>query len=137
MKKTTLLLAAMFMAFNVAQAMADCPKMKKPCHGMEKPCPYAQKVQSNSQKLTVEQLSAIQTDIEFNMKKIDLNGNKAIDKDEFCPVKAGKLFGSYATSFPALDTNKNGNIKSQELMNAKLNHDVTYYERAAAAPTNN
>jgi hypothetical protein len=136
MKKTTLLLTAVFMALSAASAMA-CPNMKKPCHEMEKPCPYAQKAQSNSQKLTVEQLSAIQTDIEFNMKRIDLNGNKAIDKEEFSPAKAEKLFGAYATDFKALDTNKNGNINSQELMNAKLNYDVTYYERAVAAPTNN
>lgn len=136
MKKTTLLLTAVFMALSAASAMA-CPNMKKPCHGMEKPCPYGQKALSNSQKLTVEQLSAIQTDIELKMKKIDLNANKAIDKDEFCPVKASQLLGAYATSFAALDTNNNGKINSQELMNAKLNYDVTYYERAVAAPTNN
>ena len=117
MKKTALLLSIAIIALGTNTAFAAMP-----CHGTN---------------LTVEQLSAIQTDIEFNMKKFDMNGNKAIDKDEFDATKAGQLFGNYATNFATLDTSKDGKINSQELMNARLNHDVEYYTRQTNAPTNN
>ena len=117
MKKTALLLSVAIVALGANAAVAAMP-----CH---------------STNLTVEQLSAIQTDIEFNMKKIDMNGNKAIDKDEFAAEKMTAKFGNYATNFATLDTSKDGKINSQELMNARLNHDVEYYTRETNAPTNN
>lgn len=74
--------------------------------------------------MTVEQRRALQTKIERHVKKLDLNEDRKVDMDEFvsCKTQKGKDLNTSIRMFKNTDTNNDGFVSSQEIMDAKMRY---------------
>jgi len=117
MKKTLTTLAVIAMCAAAAPAFANHTAM----HKMHKKHHCVTKTTGMSQD-EVAMRRDLQTRIEASINKTDLNADHKLSADEYTmgmPVlqKAGVATNF---SFKAMDKNKDGQLSSQELMNAKL-----------------
>ena len=106
--------------------------------------------------MTVEQRRALQTKIERHVKRLDLNQDRRISEDEFVSYKTQHSQGNHTLDqsqmqFKNTDTNDDGFVSSQEIMDAKTRYinkrtvasDLmtsdngdTYYRQRAARKAN-
>jgi hypothetical protein len=91
--------------------------------------------------MTVEQRRALQTKIERHVKRLDLNQDRRVSQDEFVSYKTQHTQGNFSLDaaqqqFKNTDTNNDGSVSSQEIMDAKTRY-ITKHSMAMDMASDN
>ena len=141
MKKNHLLLAVSAAAIIFSLSPAFAEQAKKEVYTrtttqthIKKPVVYNVKYKD---MMTAEERAILQTDIEFNLRKLDVDLSKALERNEFVDKRAvnGITMAEANTEFMELDTDKSGYINSQEIMNSKMRQKAAEILQAMVATT--
>ena len=120
--KNKIMMLAMLSILVVNPALADSKKTTITTTTVTQN--YATKYHTIKHKdlMTVDDRRDLQTDIEKHVRRLDSNQSKAIDRDEFMNfhMNHGVNMSNATDRFTTLDTNANGSISSQEIMDEEM-----------------
>lgn len=108
--------------FIVGSAFADSKNVTTSTTTTAESHTIAYRTVAHKDLMTIKDRSALQTQIERNFKKLDLNKNRLIEMDEFVShsTQNGNNMDTSEALFHQLDINSNGAISSQEIMDSKM-----------------